>query len=135
MRKLIAAAAALLVLFSASAAVVNYTTTLTPDGQANTILVSWTPMLNGDTGQPASISQYSDRTVHVTGTFSVGGTAVLEGSNDGTNWSTLTDLTGTAISKTAAGVSIVAENPRFIRAHVTAGDGSTSLTVTVLGRR
>jgi hypothetical protein len=73
--------------------------------------------------------------VHVTGTFSVGGTVVLEGSNDGTNYSTLTDLTGTAISKTSAGVSVVAENPRFIRPHVTAGDGSTSLTVTVFGKR
>jgi hypothetical protein len=59
----------------------------------------------------------------------------MEGSNDGATWSLVTDLSGATIVKVAAGVSVIAENPLFMRPHVTAGDGSTSLTVTMVGKR
>lgn len=97
-------------------------------------LVTWTGLLNGDTGAPVSLTDFPDRTVQVSGTFGVGGTVVFEGSNNGTAWSTLTDPQGNAISKTSAAVETVTEVPRYVRPQVTAGDGSTSLTVTMLAR-
>ena len=46
-------------------------------------------------GQPPfEFVDWADRTIHVYGTFGVGGTVVLEGSNDGTNYVTLTDSNG-----------------------------------------
>jgi hypothetical protein len=133
--KIIAAFAALLMASVASAAIVSYTTTQTPDGQTNTIIVSWTPLLNGDTGQAAAIGTYADRTVQVSGTFGAGGSVQIEGSNDGVTYATLSDGSGVAIVKTSAGVSLISENPRYIRPRVTAGDGTTSITVTILGKR
>lgn len=95
------------------------------------ILVTWTGLLNGDDGAPYEGGDWGDRTVQFAGTFGAGGTIVLEGSNDGTTYFTLTDPQSTAISKTAAGLEQVVELPRYMRPRVTAGDGSTSLVCTL----
>lgn len=77
----------------------------------------------------------SVRSVQFTGTFGTGGTILLEGSNDGTNYVTLTDPQGNAISKTAAGIEAIEETTVYIRPRVSAGDGTTSLVATLfLGR-
>lgn len=99
------------------------------------VLYTWTGLLNGDTGAAVEMPEYGDRTVQITGTFGVGGTLVLQGSNDGTNWFSLTDPQGNLISKTAAAGENVMETPRYTRPIVTAGDGSTSLVVTIFARR
>jgi hypothetical protein len=57
-------------------------------------------------------------------------TAVLQGSNDGTNWTTLNAWIGTNTSFTAAGIRKVTENPGYIRA-VTTGGTSSSISVVV----
>lgn len=90
--------------------------------------VTWTGLLNTDDGAPHDIRGYPDRSVQFFGTFGVGGTIVLEGSNDGTNWETLTDPQGNAISKTAKALEQILEHTRFVRPRVSAGDGTTSLT-------
>lgn len=95
------------------------------------VLATWTGLLNGDDGGPFEGGDWGDRTVQITGTFGVGGSISLEGSNDGTNYVVLTDPQGNAITKTAAGIEAVIELPRYIRPRVTAGDGSTSLTCTL----
>lgn len=95
----------------------------------------WAAMLNGDVGLPAQFMATGDRTFQVNGTFGVGGTIVLEGSLDGTNYFTLSDAGGTAISRTAAGLKSVLESPLFIRPRVTAGDGTTNLIATLTVRR
>lgn len=92
-------------------------------------LFTWTPLANGDTGAAVSSPLLGRMTVQVTGTFGAGGTVVLQGSNDGTNWETLNDKAPAAISLTAAGLVAVLETPVFIRPSVTAGDGTTALTV------
>lgn len=97
-------------------------------------LVTWTGLLNGDTGAPVSRTDFPDRTVQIVGTFGVGGSVNFEGSNDGTNWAILTDPQGNAITKTAAGMEVVTETPRYVRPNVTAGDGTTSLTVIMFAR-
>lgn len=101
---------------------------------ARSQVVVWTGLLNTDTGAPFERTDYSDRSVQVTGTFGTGGTLVIQGSNNGTNWSTLTDPQGNALSFTAAGLEQVQELVRFLRPNVTGGDGTTSLVVTMLAR-
>ena len=98
-------------------------------------LYSWTPLANGDNGNSLEAAATSDKTVQVVGTFGAGGTCVVQGSNDGTNWATLTDPDGTNLSFTASGLELVRENPRYIRPNVTAGDGTTSLTVHITAKR
>lgn len=119
--------------------------------------IYWATMANGDTGVPIAFPEWADRTVQVwsnqidTGAASVigvGGTVVLEGSNDyqpflntdgdpanaGT-WITLTDQNGVAMSYTAASLKQMTEAPLWIRPHVTAGDGTTACNVVLVIRR
>lgn len=111
------------------------TITPTHDGKGGGVVaVTWTPLANGDSGKAAGLSANPDKSVQVTGTFGTGGSVNLEGSNDGTNWEILNDALGNAITLTAAGLVSVLENPLYVRPNVTAGDGTTSLTVTVVGR-
>lgn len=97
------------------------------------VSVAWGGLANGDDGASALFAGVADKTVQVTGTFGTGGTAIVEGSMDGTNWSPLTDPQGTALSFTADGINTVLENPKFIRPRITAGDGATDLTVIIGG--
>lgn len=89
---------------------------------------------NADTS-PIQFAQWADRCVQVTGTFGSGGTIVVEGSNDGSTYATLNDAQGNAISLTAAGLKQIIEVPRYARARVTAGDGTTSLVASFVLRR
>lgn len=94
---------------------------------------TWTGLLNGDTGSPESGAALSDRCVQVSGTFGAGGSVRIMGSNDLVTWSQLTDLQGNALTMTAAAMEEVQENPFYVRPEVTAGDGTTNLTVTLVG--
>jgi hypothetical protein len=111
------------------------TVTYNPNGQGNGVLITWTGLLNGDTGAPVEGVDYADRTLQISGTFGAGGSVTIEGSNDGTNYLALTDPQGNAVTKTAAALEVIEESPRYVRPNVTAGDGTTSLTVTAWARR
>jgi hypothetical protein len=100
-----------------------------------TQVITWTGLLNGDDGAPVELPSHNDRSIQVVGTFGVGGTAVLEGSNNGTDWAGLSTPASVAISITAPGIRAVLELPRYIRPRVTAGDGTTSLAAILLVRR
>lgn len=95
-------------------------------------LISWSGLLNGDDGSPVEMPGSSDRSIQFVGTFGVGGTIQIEGSNDGTNYVVLTDPQGNNISKTSAALEMVTELTRYIRPRVTAGDGTTSLAAYLL---
>lgn len=99
------------------------------------VLVSWGPMANGDTGAPVSYPAHADKSIQVEGTFGTGGSVAVQGSNDGSNYRALNDLGGTAIAMTAAAIKGVGENTQYIQPAVTAGDGTTALTVTMLLKR
>jgi len=101
----------------------------------NARLITWSGLLNGDDGQPFEAHDFADCSVQFGGTFGAGGTVVWEGSNDGSAYFTLTDVQGSGISKTAAAIEQVAEACRWMRPRVTAGDGSTSMVVTLYCRR
>jgi hypothetical protein len=99
------------------------------------ISVLWAGLLNTDTGSSFDAEDMADRSVQIFGTFGTGGAMTFQGSNDGTNWWTLTDSIGAAIVLTAAGGRVVAEAPRFVRPNITGGDGATDLTVLMIARR
>lgn len=102
------------------------------DNRAHSISVQWANLLNGDDGAPWDTAG-PPRTlfVSVRGTFGIGGSVTLQGSADGLTWAELSQIGGAAATFTAAASVGVLGNPRFIRPIVTAGDGSTSLTVVV----
>jgi len=116
-------------------ATVTPTVQYIPNGQANAVLVTWSNMANGDVGAPVEGVDYADRTVQFGGTFGVGGSVTFEGSNNNSAYVALTDPQGNAITKTAAALEVIEEGPRYARPNVTAGDGSTAITVTLWGRR
>jgi hypothetical protein len=100
-------------------------------------IFTWAPLGNGDDGTviPTDYLPWLDRTFQVEGTFGAGGTLVIEGSNDGINFHTLTDPQGLALSFTGPGLRQVVEVTLQVRPRVTGGDGTTALTVTGLARR
>ena len=100
-------------------------------------LVTWGPMANGDVGDPVQMPEFADKSIHVTGTFGTGGSVAVEGDNEiypGTsaNFVALRDPSSTTIAITAAKAQAVLENTVLVRPHVTAGDGTTALTVRML---
>jgi len=98
-------------------------------------LYEWLAVANGDTGAPIETFNLVDMTVTIEGTFSTGGSCTMQGSNDGSTWHSLTDPQANAITKTAAGIEVIVEAPRYIRPSVTAGNGSTAIDVRLLARR
>lgn len=100
-------------------------------GSSVAFVATWPSMAQGDSGDPLPFSQYADKSVQVAGTFG-GATLRVEGSNDGTNWATLTDPQGNDLLITSAKIEMVTEATLWVRPVVVSGDGTTSLTVSML---
>jgi hypothetical protein len=85
--------------------------------------MKWEGLNATDTaGSPLAAPQCPDKTIQVYGAFNTG-TLSIEGSNDGgTTWATLNDPQGNPLSFTAAGVSVIAENPLLIRPSLAGAD-------------
>jgi len=98
------------------------------------MIVTWTPLANGDTVAVTTNLEIRFAAVQVSGTFGVGGSVNLEGSLDGTIWTILQDPSNAAITLTSAGMVTVRDVVKFFRPNVTAGDGTTALTCIVLAR-
>ena len=95
-------------------------------------LRKWSPLTTTDAdGDPINYASNGTGgvTFQVTGTWGVGGALVIEGSNDGVTYFTLTDQANAALSLSANALKTVRDTPMFIRPRVTGGDGTTSLTV------
>ena len=112
-------------------------TNLYLDGYDATI-ITWTALAltqtatSSNTGLAVEICNRADRSVQFDGTFD-GATVVLQGSNDGTNWYSLTDPQGNAISKTAGGLEQVEELTYYVRPYVsTSTNGNTSITIVMI---
>lgn len=95
-------------------------------GQADGVTATWPGVINGNQGD-AHGGPYITAWFVATGTFGAGGSVRLEGSNDNTNWFPLSPTALTAAGSFAA--LGLAEHPKFIRPSVTAGDGTTAITV------
>ena len=97
------------------------------DNTAHSSSVLWETLTASDVGEAKEYTYFNDRTVQVTGTF--GGTVSIEGSNDGVNYTTLTDAAGSALEFTAAGLKLITEAPRYIRP--SAGSGVSDIDVII----
>lgn len=94
-------------------------------------VASWTLGI-ADDGSPCEMVMASDKSVQVEGTFG-GATVIIQGSNDGTNWRTLSDPANTSLSFTSANIKAVQEHTRYIRPFSSGGTGTT-VTVTIFMR-
>ncbi len=106
-------------------------------GDGSVVLFRFTALTQtgSDTTAPIEFAQWADRSVQVQGTWGAAGGLAIEGSNDGTNYVTLFSAQGAALALTADSLKQIVEVPRFARARVTGGDGTTSLNVTFVMRR
>lgn len=106
-----------------------------PDN-GSVIKSTWNDLVSGNNvGISVKMPQHVDRCVEIRGVFD-GATVVLEGSNGGTAYATLTNPAGSALSFTAAGLKQVVESPLYIRPNVTANVGNnTVLVVDLIMRR
>jgi hypothetical protein len=100
------------------------------------ILVTWTNLNTANSvGSAVCLPQHSDRSIQFSGTFN-NVTAVLEGSNDGVNFNTLTDASGVALSVTSKSLKQVLEAPLWVRPNVNTNAGvNTDLSATLFLRR
>ena len=103
-------------------------------GNEDAVKYTWV-LANGDTGAPVRNVQWADRSVQVSGTFGTGGSVNWEGSNNESTYIVLTDPQGNAITITTARLEAVTEITALARPNVTAGDGTTALTVVLVARR
>jgi hypothetical protein len=100
--------------------------------------ITWTGLLNGDSGDWVSVAEWSGKTFHVFGTFGAGGTILIEGSNDinaPSNAAGVSNWQGTALSATAASLLTARDMPLWVRPRVSAGDGTTTLSCLLLAHR
>lgn len=72
-------------------------------------------------------------TVQVFGTFD-SATVIMQGSNNGTTWTALSNPLGTAISLTAAGYAEISTAFRFLRPSTSGGSGSQDVDVILVAR-
>lgn len=105
------------------------------DGSVFTATWTGLTFATTDDGAPLGQPAWGERTVQVFGTFGAGGSLTIEGSNNGTNWAPVANRAGSALVFTAAGINRVQDYPLFVRPRVTAGDGTTSLTVVIAAHR
>jgi len=98
-------------------------------------VVTWADILSSGEGSAFEMPGSHIKSVQFDGTFGAGGTIQLHGSNDGTNYVVLTDPQGNTISKTAAAIESISEHTRYVKPVVTAGDGTTSIDVTLFVKR
>jgi hypothetical protein len=94
----------------------------------------WQDIGMSDSATEIPFSSHADRSVQVTGLFGSGGSVVIEGSNDGINWSTLTDFQGNQLSINTPKIVMVSEVTAYIRPRVISTDALTSITVSILVR-
>jgi hypothetical protein len=114
-------------------AVVNYTVERITTEKDPCHVLTWSGLTTGDTGQPVEMPGSADRTVQVGGTFG-GGTCIIEGSNNGTDYLVLTDPQGNALSITSAKIETITEITRYMRPRISGGSG-VSINVSMLVRR
>jgi len=106
----------------------------TVEQQIRSAAFRWAAFSTGETATPVKLQNMQGLagSVQVTGTFG-SATIVLQVSNDGTNWTTLSDSTGAAISLTAAGMREFSTAALFLRPSSSGGTGD-NVDVTVVLR-
>lgn len=103
------------------ALVITHTNVGTGDGSAK--IIKYAGLSEADSSPaPVSMLEWADRSVQVVGTFG-GGTITIEGSNDGSNWATLTDPQGNNLAITSAKIEQISEMTLYVRPKPSVGTG------------
>lgn len=111
--------------------------TITPtrsEAAYNVEQILWETLTSADTAtaiQPAGLAPLAG-SVQATGTFG-GATITMQISNDNTNWATLKDATGAALTFSAAGIADFSTSARYIRPS-SSGGTSDDVDVTMILR-
>ena len=107
------------------------TRSIDPDN-GTTVKVTWNALAgvggSNNVGVATKMLGFADRCVEVRGTFD-GSIVVLEGSNGGTSYFTLTNPAGSALSFSAAGLKQVVERPQFVRPNVSNNGNNAAIVV------
>ena len=106
----------------------------TVEDQVRAAAYRWTDYSTADTSTPIKVQNMQGLagSVQVTGTFG-SATIALQASNDGTNFVTLKDSAGTAISFTAAGMAEFSTAALYLKP-TSSGGTADNVTVTVILR-
>ena len=85
-------------------------------GDSGITTTTWTALTEADTAEEVLMNGSGPIAccLQVVGTFG-GGTIVLQGSNDGTNWSTIPDVLGSADGLTSNGIMEFSTSVVFLR--------------------
>ena len=116
-------------------ATITSTQELPIQGDNSFLKIVWPNLFLTDVGDPFTLAQYADRSVQISGTFGVGGTLIFEGSINGATYDILTDPQGNNLSFTSGKIEAISELVLLIRPRVSAGDGTTNLTVSMVVRK
>lgn len=111
-------------------ATITPTVTYDPNGQVGVVLVEWLAATESDTCDAVELPAWTDGSVQIGGMFG-SATVVISGSNDGTNYETLTDPQGNDISKTSADLEQITEVVRYIKPTFSGGS-SQSINIHLL---
>lgn len=104
----------------------------TPGERDKVNLFKWSGVTQADTCEPVQSSGSYDRSVQVVGDFG-GGAIEIHGSNDGVNFSILTDPQGIALSFNSSKIEIVMELTKYLKP-VPVGGSSMNLNIIILMR-
>lgn len=98
-------------------------------------LITWSGIQASDTCDVvASLSEYDDRTVRVSGVFD-GATLSVHGSPDGSGFSVMNDPFGVALDCTVEKMRALVEYVQSIKPVLSGGGAGTNLTVHLLAKR
>lgn len=106
-------------------------------------IVTWSLLTTTNNyGSAVRLPGWADRSVQLTGTLSAAGAVTMYGSNvfspnaaNDDDWAILNDAQGDPIVLNSLRIEAIIEVPLWVRPKITAGDGSTSLTVRMLLRK
>lgn len=104
------------------------------------IYARWDGLLNGDDGQPVQIDEYLLGSLQLLGTVGAGFNLNLQGSNElvPASYATIaafSTITATGLVIPAAAALGVPVQVRHVRPIITAGDGTTNVSVILIGLR
>lgn len=105
-------------------------TDVSSKGDGSAVKAVWTPVTSSDTFVSITMPEYVARSVHVSGTF--GAATVIVSGGNASSVVGLHDLQDTAISMTSENIEQVQEGVINYQPSASGGDGTQSLTVTML---
>lgn len=109
-------------------------TDVSANGDGSAMQAVWASAATGDTCAAIKMPGFTARSISIQGTFD-SATVVVNGSIDGTNYSGLTNMAGSALSKTSAFCGGVSDATLYYQPAFSGGGGSQALVISMLFTR